>query len=355
MGDELITPPGLQVREVTSTGQSVIFTASDDPAVVEAWSWSRQGGLEKLTEAGGVSNATGDGPVKVVVSRSMSWPGPRTTVSVDGSEPRLLSSKAEAPVVVPGRKFPGTGPSQAARWRRLAGRARRRQATGDHGALRRARGSDGDEVAEPVARGAVAGGPGFCRRGGRRAGHPRAGPAFEREVYRDLAMRPLEDQVEALYAAAEAFPELDLTRVGMRGWSFGGFLSALAVLARPDVFHAAVAGAPVTDWHWYDTYYTERFLGRPQDDPGVYERNSLLPLAANLSRPLLLVHGLVDDNVFAVHTLSLSGALLAAGRPHSVLPLPAVTHVATREDVAENLLLTQVDFFRRALAEPASN
>ena len=109
---------------------------------------------------------------------------------------------------------------------------------------------------------------------------------------------------------------------GDAGWSFGGFLSALAVLARPDVFHAAVAGAPVTDWHWYDTYYTERFLGRPQDDPAVYERNSLLPLAARLSRPLLLVHGLVDDNVFAVHTLSLSGALLAAGRPHSVLPLP---------------------------------
>jgi dipeptidyl-peptidase-4 len=186
-------------------------------------------------------------------------------------------------------------------------------------------------------------------------GTPGRGPAFERQVYRDLAMRPLEDQVVALYAAAEAFPELDLTRVGMRGWSFGGFLSALAVLARPDVFHAAVAGAPVTDWRWYDTYYTERFLGRPQDDPVVYERNSLLPLAAHLSRPLLLVHGLVDDNVFAVHTLSLSGALLAAGRPHSVLPLPAVTHVATREDVAENLLLTQVDFFRRALAEPASN
>ena len=143
--------------------------------------------------------------------------------------------------------------------------------------------------------------------------------------------------------------------MGIRGWSFGGYLAALAVLARPDVFHAAVAGAPVTDWRWYDTYYTERFLGRPQDEPLVYERNSLLPLAPSLSRPLLLVHGLVDDNVFAVHTLSLSGALLAAGRPHSVLPLPAVTHVAVREDVAENLLVTQVEFFRRALAERASN
>ncbi len=185
-------------------------------------------------------------------------------------------------------------------------------------------------------------------------GTPGRGPDFEHEVYRDLAGPTLEDQVEALHGAAEAFPVLDLARVGIRGWSFGGYLAALAVLARPDVFHAAVAGAPVTDWRWYDTYYTERFLGRPQDDPAVYERNSLLPLAPKLSRPLFLVHGLADDNVFAVHTLLLSDALLTAGRPHTVLPLPAITHVAAREDVAENLLLAQVEFFRQALAEPAT-
>ena len=302
-----ITPPGLQVRDVTSTGQSVIFTASDDPAVVEAWSWSRPAGLEKLTEAGGVSSAIGDGPVKVVVSRSMSWPGPRATVSDGRLGAAAPVQQSRGTTGRPGRKFPGTGPSQAARWRRLPGRARRRQATGDHGALRRARGTNGDGSRRTCgSRLQWLADQGFAVVVADGRGTPGRGPAFEREVYRDLAMRPLEDQVEALYAAAEAFPELDLTRVGMRGWSFGGFLSALAVLARPDVFHAAVAGAPVTDWRWYDTYYTERFLGRPQDDPAVYERNSLLPLAANLSRPLLLVHGLVDDNVFAVHTLSLS-------------------------------------------------
>jgi dipeptidyl-peptidase 4 len=355
VGDELITPPGLQVRDVTSAGQSVIFTASEDPAVVEAWSWSRPGGLEKLTEAGGVSNATGDGPVKVVVSRSMSWPGPQTTVSVDGLEPRLLSSKAEAPVVHPAVNFLELGRHQL-----RAGVVFPAGHAG--GKLPVILAPYGGPGAQMVMRSQNLwlevqwlADQGFAVVVADGRGTPGRGPAFERAVYRDLAMRPLQDQVEALYAAAEVFPELDLSRVGMRGWSFGGFLSALAVLARPDVFHAAVAGAPVTDWRWYDTYYTERFLGRPQDDPAVYERNSLLPLAANLSRPLLLVHGLVDDNVFAVHTLSLSGALLAAGRPHSVLPLPAVTHVASREDVAENLLLTQVDFFRRALAEPASN
>jgi dipeptidyl-peptidase-4 len=355
VGDELITPPGLQVRDVTSSGQSVVFTASDDPAVVEAWSWSRPGGLDKLTEAGGVSNATGDGPVKVVVSRSMSWPGPRAIVSVDGSEPRLLSSKAEAPVVDPAVNFLELGPHKL----RAGVVFPAGHAGGQLPVIMAPYGGPGAQMVMQSQNLWLEvqwlADQGFAVVVADGRGTPGRGPAFEREVYRDLAMRPLEDQVAALYAAAEAFPELDLTRVGMRGWSFGGFLSALAVLARPDVFHAAVAGAPVTDWRWYDTYYTERFLGRPQDDPVVYERNSLLPLAAHLSRPLLLVHGLVDDNVFAVHTLSLSGALLAAGRPHSVLPLPAVTHVATREDVAENLLLTQVDFFRRALAEPASN
>jgi dipeptidyl-peptidase-4 len=180
-------------------------------------------------------------------------------------------------------------------------------------------------------------------------GTPGRGPAWEREVYRDLAGPVLEDQVEALLGAAAKVPELDLGRVGIRGWSFGGYLAALAVLARPDVFHAAVAGAPVTDWALYDTYYTERYLGHPASEPEAYARSSLLGLAPSLSRPLLLIHGLADDNVYAAHTLALSGALLAAGRPHSVLPLPGITHVAGREDIAESLLVLQADFLRQAL------
>jgi dipeptidyl-peptidase-4 len=114
-----------------------------------------------------------------------------------------------------------------------------------------------------------------------------------------------------------------------------------------------VAGAPVTDWRLYDTYYTEKYLGHPDDSPEAYERTSLLPLAHRLARPLMLVHGLADDNVYAAHTLALSGRLLEAARPHSVLPLPGVTHVAGREDVAESLLLAQVDFLRRALGPGA--
>ena len=181
-------------------------------------------------------------------------------------------------------------------------------------------------------------------------GVPGRGPAFERQVHRDLASAALQDQVDALHGAAAAYPDdMDLTRVAIRGWSFGGHLAALAVLRRPDVFHVAVAGAPVTDWRLYDTAYTERFLGHPDTSPEAYDRSSLLADAPALTRPLMLIHGLADDNVVAAHTLRLSSALLAAGRPHTVLPLTGVTHMANQEDVAENLLLLQVEFLARAI------
>jgi dipeptidyl-peptidase-4 len=164
----------------------------------------------------------------------------------------------------------------------------------------------------------------------------------------------LDDQVEALQAVAAEHPELDLRRVAIRGWSFGGYLAALAVLRRPEVFHAAVAGAPVTDWRLYDTHYTERYLGHPDREPEAYRRSSLLADAAGLRRPLLLVHGLADDNVVAAHSLRLSSLLLAAGRPHSVLPLSGITHMAVREAVAENLLHLQLEFLRAALGPAGS-
>jgi dipeptidyl-peptidase-4 len=139
--------------------------------------------------------------------------------------------------------------------------------------------------------------------------------------------------------------------VAIRGWSFGGYLAALAVLRRPDLFHAAVAGAPVTDWHLYDTHYTERYLGQPEHGDDAYERSSLisLPERAMVRRPLMLIHGLADDNVVVAHTLRLSGALLAAGYPHSVLPLTGATHMAAQETIRENILLLQLDFLRRSV------
>ena len=186
-------------------------------------------------------------------------------------------------------------------------------------------------------------------------GTPGRGPAWERAISDDWAAAVVADQVDALHSLAEAHPELDLTRVGIRGWSFGGYLAALAVLDRPDVFHAAVAGAPVTEWRLYDTAYTERYLGDPSTNAARYDAASLLPRAPALQRPLLMIHGMADDNVHVANTLQLSNALLAAGRAHSVLPLSGVTHMTPQEHVAENLLRVEIEFFRQYLNAPASS
>jgi dipeptidyl-peptidase 4 len=183
-------------------------------------------------------------------------------------------------------------------------------------------------------------------------GTPGLGPEFERAIHMDLAGPVLADQVVGLLEAAASVPQLDLTRVGIRGWSFGGYLAALAVLRRPDVFHCAVVGAPVIDWRLYDTGYTERYLGNPADDDEPYARASLLEEAATLTRPVQLIHGLADDNVVAANTLRFSSALLAAGIPHEVFPLSGVTHMAAQEEVAENLVRLEVEFLRRHLGLP---
>ena len=185
------------------------------------------------------------------------------------------------------------------------------------------------------------------------------GPAWDRAIFEDMKGVTLADQIEAVNALPEAVSRLnadgrrpgvpapDLDKVCMIGWSYGGFLSALAVLDAPDVFKAACAGAPPTDWTLYDTHYTERYLGL---DPDVYYRNGIVQDAPKLERPLMLIHGFADDNVTIAHSLRLSQALMAAGRPHTFLPLTGITHMTNDETVAENLLTLQRDFLRDALA-----
>jgi dipeptidyl-peptidase-4 len=121
-----------------------------------------------------------------------------------------------------------------------------------------------------------------------------------------------------------------------------------------------VAGAPVTHWQWYDTHYTERYLGEPATNPDAYSRSNLITEEQTLvsatdwddANPpaLLLIHGLADDNVVAAHTLALSAALLADNRAHQVLPLSGVTHMTPQEQVAEALLTQQARFLQQALA-----
>lgn len=355
---EPVTPKGLQVGGVLDVSDDgVLLSASREPTEQHVYRLTPDGALSALTTEPGVHTATAGGPVTVLSSSWPDRPGVHVRVLKDGTEVgRIASRQVEPPftpdvtllrlgerelrtaVVFPRDHTPGSrrlpllldpyGGPHAQRVRAAANAFLGSQWLADQG---------------------------FCVVVADGRGTPNRGPAWERQVRNDF-VSTLDDQVEALERVVERYPEdVDPERVAIRGWSYGGYLAALAVLRRPDVFHAAVAGAPVTDWRLYDTAYTERYLGDPNVQPEVYDRNSLIALAGELRRPLLLIHGLVDDNVVVAHTLRLSSALLAAGRPHTVLPLSGVTHMTPQEVVAENLLLLELDFIHSALGHRSTS
>ncbi len=355
---EPVTPPGLQVRGVLDVdGDTVLFQASQDPAEASLWSYG-PGGLSQAGEGGGVEGGTRAGGTTVAFRRTLDTDGATIRVSrADGGPAIGIPSLAEQPALpAPRPVLFRAGPREIQTavlfpsWHQ-PGQGRLPVLLDPYG------GPHAQRVIR--ARGAYLVPQWFAEQGfavviadGR--GTPARGPAWERAVAGDLAGPALEDQVDALAAAAGRFADLDTGRVAIRGWSFGGYLAALAVLRRPDVFHAAIAGAPVTDWRLYDTHYTERYLGLPGADGDAYDRSCVISLAERAvaratPRALLLIHGLADDNVVVAHTLRLSAALLAAGYPHAVLPLSGITHMASQETVAENLLLLQLDFLRRSL------
>lgn len=347
VGGRTVTPEGLQLIEVVSVdGESVVFCAADEPTEEHLYiyeddgvrrlsdgpgvhSGRRSGGttlLASFTESGREARVVRDGDAVTLQDLSAVTPLPPriTWLTLGDLELRaalLLPSWHEPGERLPVLLCPYGGPAG-----RLVARAKAPYFC------------EAQWFAEAGFAVLIADG----------RGTPLRGPEWERTVYLDTLTYPLEDQVTALHEAAKQCPDLDLDRVGIRGWSFGGTLAAAAVLRRPDVFHAAVAGAPAIDQRLYDTHWRERFLGHPDENPGAYDRSSLLLDAPNLRRPLLLVHGLADDNVVPAHTLRLSAALLAAGKPHQVLPLVSSTHMPTTESAAA-LLRHQLAFLREAL------
>ena len=152
-------------------------------------------------------------------------------------------------------------------------------------------------------------------------GTPGHGREWERAIRGNLIKAALEDQVAGLEALSKREPAMDLKRVGAVGWSFGGYFSAMAVMQKPDVFRCAVVGAPVVTWENYDTFYTERYLGLPSENAEAYRLSNVLTYAKDLRRPLLLIHGLTDDNVYAQHSMQLADALFTAGKSFNFLPL----------------------------------
>ncbi|WP_274561779.1 prolyl oligopeptidase family serine peptidase [Streptomyces spiramyceticus] len=361
VGDRPLTGPQLHVRAVLDVSDSDVLVsasagmeaAAPETGEVHVYRVNELG-VERLSEGAGVHSAVRSGGVTVLASARPESSGTVVSVLRDGKREAVVTSYAEEPVL-------------RARVRLVEGGARRipcavllptgyEEGDGPLPVLM-------DPYGGPHARRAVAAhnahltsqwfaDQGFAVVVADGRGTPGRSPGWEKAI-RNAFTLTLDDQVEALQALAADFP-LDLGRVAIRGWSFGGYLAALAVLRRPDVFHAGIAGAPVTDWRLYDTHYTERYLGDPGSQPEVYTANSLvtgdgLSEVADQHRPLMIVHGLADDNVVAAHTLRLSSALLGAGRGHEVLPLSGVTHMTPQEQVAENLLLLQVDFLKRSL------
>ncbi len=183
-------------------------------------------------------------------------------------------------------------------------------------------------------------------------GTPARGRAWERAIEGDLAGPMLEDQVAGLRALGARYPELDLTRVGVWGWSFGGYATCMAVLRRPDVFACGVAVAPVADWRDYDTFYSERYLGLLPRDSSAYERSSVLTWAAGLERPLLMIHGSADDNVYLMHSLRLSDALTRAGRHAEIWPIIGQAHGITDPSLNQRVYTRLATFLEEHLGSP---
>jgi dipeptidyl-peptidase 4 len=358
--DKEVTPPSMQVRAVldigSNVGTDILFTATEsDPTQVHVYHFD-DAGITRLSTVDGVHSAVRGGDTTVLSS----WTLERSGVGVEvlrgmgdtAERPWHIASRAVDPGVVPNVRLLTLGDRDL--------RAALVFPTGyepGSGTLPVLLDPYGGPHAQRVlsGRNAYLGPQWLADQGfavlivdGR--GTPGRGPDWDRQVAFDFAGATLDDQVDALQAAGKQFPDLDLSTVAIRGWSYGGYLAALAVLRRPDVFHAAIAGAPVTDWRLYDTHYTERYLGHPDERPEVYAANSLIDDAPKLERPLLIIHGLADDNVVVAHSVRLSAALVAAGRPHALLPLPGVTHMTPQDDeVAENFMTMQIRWLRDAL------
>ncbi|MGH3862406.1 prolyl oligopeptidase family serine peptidase [Actinokineospora sp.] len=349
VGDEAVSGD-LQVRSVLDIGDDILFTASaDDPTQVHVYRTGEK--VAQVSTVDGVHTAARGGDVTILTSWSLDWSGPKVSVLRGGEVLGEVESLAVRPPLTPNVRLLTVGE----RGLRVAVLYPTGHVPGTKIPVLM------DPYGGPHAQRVLStrnaylvpqwlADQGFAVVIADGRGTPGRGPEWERAIAFEPAEVTLTDQVDALHAVAADHPDLDLTKVAIRGWSYGGYLSALAVLRAPEVFHAAIAGAPVTDWRLYDTHYTERYLGHPDQNPEVYDRNSLIDDAPKLDRPLLIIHGLADDNVVVAHSIRLSSALVAAGRPHALLPLPGVTHMTPQEDdVAENFMLMQVRWLKSAL------
>jgi dipeptidyl-peptidase-4 len=359
IGARTITPAGLQVMSVISATDAFVEVIATSNAVDRQLIRVHSSGEITELTGDGISSATasatvGEDLLQVVVQSRLATHERTYTLIRNQEQIHRFDSLAEQPIVTPVVQQFKTGEfavntSVLFPTNHVFGRKKLpillRPYGGPHGAQVL-------NAANIYAEDQWFADQGFCVVIADNRGTPGRGPLWDHTIFHNFVEPVLDDQQAAVAGVAELFPDdVDATRVGITGWSFGGYLAGLAVLNRPDVFHAAVAGAPVTEFKLYDTAYTERYLGHPAEQPEVYAHNSLLEQADNLHRPLLLIHGTADDNVVFAHTLQLSSQLLAHKGEHSVLPLSGVTHMTPQEVVSENIALQSVAFFKRHLID----
>jgi dipeptidyl-peptidase-4 len=345
-----LTPKGfgyVGVADVDDARRTAVVTAAEDPTQQAPWLVSldgaapprRLGAEERVV----TPRFEGSRSVYVAVEESLTSM-PRAFVrSLDGTLERELPSQAEAPREMPGVTIEEVGPDRVrvAIIRPRAFRADRRYpiidaAYGGPHALVVQRSALGFLRAQWMADATGAIVVSIDARG-----TPRRGRDWERAIHKQLGRVPVEGHVAAIQALAAAHPEMDASRIGVYGWSFGGYFSALAVLMRPDVYRVGVAGAPLGDWRDYDTAYTERYLGLPAEDAAAYDAASVLtyarrpPAGPDAVRPLFIMHGTADDNVWLANSLKMADALARAKRPFELLPLVGATHMLLDPELNE--------------------
>ncbi len=175
------------------------------------------------------------------------------------------------------------------------------------------------------------------------------GQAFTTALYRRLGGVEVLDQLRGVEWLRQQ-PFVDPARIGVLGWSYGGYMTLMLMMQSPGTFAAGVAGAPVTDWRLYDTHYAERYMGLPEDNAEGYRQSSVLTHAHSLRDRLLVMHGMADDNVLFTHTTLLIKELVAAGRLFEVMPYPGSKHGALSfSETGIHGWNTIIDFFDRQL------
>ncbi len=181
-------------------------------------------------------------------------------------------------------------------------------------------------------------------------GSARRGLAFEGRIKHDMGNLEVQDQVDGVrWLVAQGLA--DPARVGIYGWSYGGYMSAMSLARAPETFAVAVAGAPVTHFDGYDTHYTERYMGTPKVNPQGYTESSVIHHVGTMTGKLLLVHGLIDENVHFRHTARLINALIRARKPYDLLLFPDERHMPRK--IEDRVFMEEQirDYFVRNLSD----